>query len=614
MPKRISDSIDYKFLKQYEEIKETEIDSNDKNKELNKNFINRYTNNIFFLPFNTTTTYGIYNIDIVITDLPVYKNFEDNFKLKVKLNDNLDKLLPYEIYSKYVFMRLFRILFCIDYLHDFTNAGRNNVLIKESNKKKSEIIKELKNFYKFQYNLDINDIKNHILKIKSIINDTKLDDNIILNNFNNNDISLKELDNIIFDLSNQNYLSEYTIYILNFFDVKLISQPDDSSDYDCYNSLDKIISLEKNQQDIDLKIIVDTDKSRFDLYPIVMKMCDLYFNKKTNYKSINIVTSILDLYDGASGSALQGIINKMNEKVKLSNIKVFDNKNYKNINVTIKLDLNDPYSNTYMNLQFKTVTRDNKPLCGLIINRFFALNNPSPPSPPPENDLIYDGSLSNISSKMNEYYNSKISSQNKKSLIVYYSYYKTIGDLSQILFCYQESKINSNSKYIFLSFDKIASYISSLFNYGTLRENYENPLMPLSYFKYNWQNINRDDYFTWNNISSFILNPYKKFKRVVGMETDFGKYKNSKQSIKTYGIPKKELSKSKINSLINLAKKYNIKLNDDTYKNLKRLYKLQLLAKKYKIPITYTKQVKINKKNVSKRFYKSISMLEKNLF
>jgi hypothetical protein len=190
-------------------------------------------------------------------------------------------------------------------------------------------------------------------------------------------------------------------------------------------------------------------------------------------------------------------------------------------------------------------------------------------------------------------------------------FYKTIGDFGQIIDFYNYTKNNLTSYNFFITFDKMCSYISSLFNINTIEEVHKITEFPLNIFitSETKKAIDRQ-YMPWfNYIKNLFINEYTTYD-----PTSFGKYKNSKQSIKTYGIPKKELSKSKINSLINLAKKYNIKLNDDTYKNLKRLYKLQLLAKKYKIPITYTKQVKINKKNVSKRFYKSISMLEKNLF
>ena len=65
--------------------------------------------------------------------------------------------------------------------------------------------------------------------------------------------------------------------------------------------------------------------------------------------------------------------------------------------------------------------------------------------------------------------------------------------------------------------------------------------------------------------------------------------------------------------LIKLAKKYNVKYERLTYKQLydylHKLYKLQVLANKNKIPITYIKKLKDD--NIRK--YKTIKLLETNL-
>lgn len=613
----------------YENLKIQDNEDNEINKKLNEEFNERYKDKSKSIKMYPGAKKGELYIDIVITDLPVYKNLEYKFNDKIELNNINKGDLPNKIFAKYVFMRLLRLLFYIDYLHDFTNSGRNNVLIKESERPidKRTRIQNLKSFYNEQYNSDILDMKQHIFKIDNIINNESLDNNILLN-FNDRIISLKELNDKIIENSSQKLLEEGVMYILKFLDISLITSPDEISNYSCYNSLNKILLIGE-QQEVDLNIVVDTDKSRFDLYPIVMKMCDLTFTKKTDYESINILASILDLYDGASTSALEGIINKL--KILYPNIenltKIGVKKSkYLSINVVVKLDLDDSYKNRYMDFSFTREGRDDNTRCGLNINRFYALDDPILNS----KKRIYNGSLSNISSKMNEYYNdNNIKLNEKKSLITYYSYYKTLGDFSQILFCYQESIINSKSKYIFLSFDKIASYISSLFNYGTLRENYENPFMPLSYFAYNW-NKSSKDYEIVNKPRFQLPNNYKVvnkewlpsiYKRVGDNEEEnkfeysptyrivendgkrtklsFGKY------TRTYGIPKRELSKDRIESLIKLSKKYNIKLDNNTYKNLKILYKLQLLAKKLRIPITYKKK--------DKRNYKSIKMLENDI-
>ena len=73
-----------------------------------------------------------------------------------------------------------------------------------------------------------------------------------------------------------------------------------------------------------------------------------------------------------------------------------------------------------MDFSFTRAGRDDNTRCGLNINRFYALDDPILNS----KNRIYNGSLSNISSKMNEYYNdNNIKLNEKKSLITYYSYY-----------------------------------------------------------------------------------------------------------------------------------------------------------------------------------------------
>ena len=69
----------------------------------------------------------------------------------------------------------------------------------------------------------------------------------------------------------------------------------------------------------------------------------------------------------------------------------------------------------------------------------------------------------------------------KNYFCYYFPLYKTIGDLSQILYCnhFSKEEKNINDINIFFSFDKIAGFISSLFNEITLDENPENPLLPI---------------------------------------------------------------------------------------------------------------------------------------
>lgn len=165
------------------------------------------------------------------------------------------------------------------------------------------------------------------------------------------------------------------------------------------------------------------------------------------------------------------------------------------------------------------------------------------------------------------------------TMIVLTSLKKTMGDFSQILYCncFKNDLDNLN---IFFSFDIIATHISSLFNI-TLGENIENPLLPMKLL-------------TTQNIigSSFGKN---------------NKLSNNKISNKIIN------SNLKLERILNLAKKYNVSYKNLKYKQLydklNKLYKLQLLAKKLKILITYTKQIKLNNKIKNKRFYKSSKIL-----
>ena len=167
------------------------------------------------------------------------------------------------------------------------------------------------------------------------------------------------------------------------------------------------------------------------------------------------------------------------------------------------------------------------------------------------------------------------------TMIVLTSLKKTMGDFSQILYC-NCFKADSDSLNIFFSFDIIATYISSLFNI-TLGENIENPLLPIKLLTTN---------------------------KIIG--NSFGK-NNKISNNKISKINNTGNKNQKLERIFNLAKKYNVSYKNLTYQKLYdklyKLYKLQLLAKKLRIPITYTKQIKLNNKIKNKRFYKSSKIL-----
>ena len=122
---------------------------------------------------------GYIYINIAINELPVFQNLYNNFGSKIKVN--YDNLIRYGITDKkticeYVFMRLFRFLFYLDFLHDFGDKNRNNYIyknieqttIKKGSKKKPYIDKiqqnkdnkknDIINTYNSVYIEDVKDI------------------------------------------------------------------------------------------------------------------------------------------------------------------------------------------------------------------------------------------------------------------------------------------------------------------------------------------------------------------------------------------------------------------------------------------------------------------------
>jgi hypothetical protein len=146
---------------------------------------------------------------------------------------------------------------------------------------------------------------------------------------------------------------------------------------------------------------------------------------------------------------------------------------------------------------------------------------------------------------------------------VYYYPFKTIGDLSQIQECFHNSNSISTQYsinrgvYIFITFDRIAGYISSLFNRTILEEIGDNALFNLNTFMYSgsdekylskykkhYDNIMRGDYsFSDGNL---IIHDY------VNSDDYYEEYKNARILVETANI-KRRRSSSSIST--NLSKK-----------------------------------------------------------
>lgn len=102
-------------------------------------------------------------------------------------------------------------------------------------------------------------------------------------------------------------------------------------------------------------------------------------------------------------------------------------------------------------------------------------------------------------------------------------------------------------------------------------------------------------------IKSLVIQIVEESKK---SRTSFGKLKTKtqKQTKTIINLPKGY--KNRLEEVIKLAKKYNIKLDKNTFINLKKLYLLQIKAKSMKINITY-------KDKNNRRHYKSINQLSK---
>ena len=361
----------------------------------NDNFNNIYNNNNSVLG----KTLHIY---ICITDLPIFKNFYNKIGNKIEFKrleefENLTYLPNYKkLVAKYIFLRLLRFIFFLDFVHDFCNPGRNNILFKQGIQKNKDVKKILLENYNKTYEADVVDIKSHIFKVGDIIN--KIDDYIKFTNLDNIEY-FKDLQNVI--TKPENAIKQFTINILSYFDINNVIDINPLS-YNCFSSLETIL---KDGIDKDINFYVDTDKSKYDLYPIIMRMCDMIFDTKTSKKFI-MNTSILDKYDSASPSALQSVFYAFRERYKkyfptsnkIDKLSIKYN-NYEDVKIIIKLDKDDTYSSRYIDLTYKlnkTKFDEMNGKTGLKINRFFTMESFD------KNIFNYDSSVSNISNLLKQ--------------------------------------------------------------------------------------------------------------------------------------------------------------------------------------------------------------------
>lgn len=698
--------------------------TNDKSKESN-------TNEFFVKAVNDPSNPKFYYKNryifcyIAITELDVYKNLESKFTEKIDYNGTFNQNINKEKLCQYVFMKLFRFLFYLDFIHDFANTSRvqGNTLFNkitnttrnigqrisndEKKKRKDELIKrknEIIDIYDSIYREDIDDIREFIFKNNKI-----KDSSIILKNFTD----LNDLDNItnIKKLSEEQ-VKETVLNIIKFLDIEEVGIIDEIKN--CGQTFDDVLrNIDNNAKEKkNIEIFVDADKSRYSLYPIIMKICSVMFDNFSNVSNINYNTSMLDIYDSATTSSLAGIIEQLEQKYKNipsveQNLKKIKSNflDFSTIKIMFKLNKNDDYNDRFIELNFKKVpstTVTGEFNTGLNISRFFKIEDKD------KLNMVTDSSVNAVSSSMNEIFqvipyrnqfldeiytkignkyvddyfkkdtkifnigglkkdhiqkynklkniydkfredyddditleenfdiymtifyksylldsdNNIIANKEKvKTFFVNYnfvlnSYFKTIGDFAQMILVHQLQRINNvsnkDSIYLLISFDKISSYISSIFNSGTLKEEKDNPLLPLKFFKKNFNvpssssqepmlpstSIPSPVDNTWSSYfynlisnkkarTSFGRNNYKKI-----MEKYSRKNNNQKQKEKQKPKPNKKNSEQKPKPNKKNSKQKNSKEKEITLKQL------QEIAKKYGLPLRkeYSKKDQLKRK------------------
>ena len=297
----------------------------------------------------------------------------------------------------------------------------------------------------------------------------------------------------------------------------------------------------------------------------------------------------------------------------------------KNPNKIITKDQKDITSanKEYILTELYKVLRDNEVLnkdiiekytdneLGMRINRFYSI--PGKLDTVPLERRSSECSVRGITDYVKQYLNNP-------NEFVKNTLFKTFGDFGQILSAYFDSKVDTSLTY-FITFDEICSYMSSLFNYGTLRENLKEYEFPIDIF------VPIDD-FSLNIKRRTIINTLAKtVKKVVEQirlvktsqpsspikKNRFGesetrielkrlcvKYsvKEDKHCVKNLkikleakklGLRYKRIKISKLKKQLNqlkiLSKRYKLKLDKKLIHNLKILIRLQTKAKKKRISI-----------------------------
>ena len=522
---------------------------------------------------------------------------------------------------------ILRFLFFCDQCHDFCENTKRNKWSTSGGGSQNTITNLFK-LLKSEFDKDLNWLQDQF----SNPNFTEFKSKLIINEAQAKDT--KELTKII-----DNILEEYLdIKAIKVSDFLLDEQQKRKSNIcsGASNILLKVkdaMILENIEDKNKYNITVDADKSKINLGSFLLMLCDqLAINNSTK---INFYNTIATKYDAASGSGTKSYLDSINKSLEIltsnnehGKYEVVDN--IEDLNIIIKYN-NIPLINfTYRNQDDKVI---------LTISQFFSndwnlypaaltedinsvsaittTNNvyaetyvtPSVPTNPsvvpavPYTDAtpsVPTASASIISSAVQ----GSLNIQTYKQILC-----KTLSDFGQVAVfnIYSEEK----KRNIFITFDKICSRIACLFLPYTIFENL-NPdiaIAPITVFilKKNFELLKDtvESLLKLNDSENQRTQELTSAARIL-LQMRGEKSINRLKRQKTASFFGKKNKIKHQDKVIKLAKKYRIKFDKNTIKNLKNLYNVQKIAKKYNIKIT-------KKTSKGKRIYKSEKELIKNI-
>jgi hypothetical protein len=527
----------------------------------------------------------------------------------------------------------FRTLIYCDECHDFLDSRSkisksNKSIFSDSRRKQlyNDVLEFIKNkkwenkVTNLIYSQD-NDYYNNFIRLFFRESGDKFIPNLratILNKY-----KLETIDNIAIKFKVDMYKSLQTTFIVsdgiakqisewildNIFKIK--SMPISSIlscayEFDIYKSIKFITMgiLKKNASDnTELKINIDATQSEKALIPFYNSLFDLYLkNKNCDNLSKNFVT---DIKQNTNISYFTNLANIYDPSLGDSLLKTLKSLFPQNIIETI------PEPNKENILYFSGIE---------IIKYTF-------------NDTF--SSESNISLSLTKYFSNELggnaiessqSSVSKISQIIEDTQkyeicaYKTMGDFLQIISFIQTQKKYPNFMYCFVTADILCSKIASILTPYVIGElNVKDNFAGISMFFSNDQinlidSIPESQKLLQNRIINYTegtkLDDFLNDLLNDNYNVSFGNNSNLNNNListaKEFGICYKNKSREKlknhIDKIILLAKKYRIKLNKITVKNIKKAIKIHNIAKKYTIKLT-----KMNKNN--RRVYKTIKEL-----